>query len=126
MITTAAEIRAPRGNQLRCKGGSRSGAALPDEQPRPEVAERPADLVVYGGHWQGGAELGCASTRLCTSWSNWGRGDTTGAVGQAGGLCFRRMRWHPRVIIANSNLVASGPTGKLQRAGPQGLMNVRR
>jgi prepilin-type N-terminal cleavage/methylation domain-containing protein len=43
-------VRAPRGNQLSCKGwaaGSRHAHA--DEQSRPDVAERPQDLVVYGG-----------------------------------------------------------------------------
>ena len=49
MITTtsAPVIRAPRGNQLRCKGWQQEAAlrCLMNNLD-PEVAERPADLVV--------------------------------------------------------------------------------
>src|ERR1700677_5257361 len=43
-------VRAPRGNQLRCKGWQQEAAlrCLMNNLD-PEVAERPADLVVYGG-----------------------------------------------------------------------------
>ncbi len=49
-IATAPMIRAPRGNQLRCKGWQQEAAlrCLMNNLD-PEVAERPADLVVYGG-----------------------------------------------------------------------------
>ena len=48
--TASATIRAPRGNQLRCKGWQQEAAlrCLMNNLD-PEVAERPADLVVYGG-----------------------------------------------------------------------------
>ena len=51
MTTTAAPtIRAPRSPQLRCKGWQQEAAlrCLMNNLD-PEVAERPADLVVYGG-----------------------------------------------------------------------------
>jgi len=43
-------IRAPRGSKLNCKGWQQEGAlrCLMNNLD-PEVAERPADLVVYGG-----------------------------------------------------------------------------
>ena len=50
-MTTATEtIRAPRGSKLNCKGWQQEGAlrCLMNNLD-PEVAERPADLVVYGG-----------------------------------------------------------------------------
>jgi urocanate hydratase len=44
------EIRAPRGNQLRCKGWIQEAALrMLMNNLDPEVAERPEDLVVYGG-----------------------------------------------------------------------------
>src|SRR5271155_2416100 len=50
-MTTATEtIRAPRGSKLRCKGWQQEGAlrCLMNNLD-PEFAERPSDLVVYGG-----------------------------------------------------------------------------
>src|SRR5216684_1851438 len=49
-VAAAPMIRAPRGNQLRCKAWPQEAAlrCLMNNLD-PEVAERPADLVVYGG-----------------------------------------------------------------------------
>src|SRR5690554_8102246 len=44
------EIRAPRGNQLRCKGWAQEAALrMLMNNLDPEVAEDPENLVVYGG-----------------------------------------------------------------------------
>src|SRR3569833_1942514 len=51
-MTTATSpvIQAPRGTQLRCKGWQQEAALrCLINNLDPEVAERPADLVVYGG-----------------------------------------------------------------------------
>src|ERR1035438_2566174 len=50
MSTVAPTIRAARGNRLSCKGWQQEAAlrCLMNNLD-PEVAERPADLVVYGG-----------------------------------------------------------------------------
>src|SRR5437016_12424710 len=46
----AETIRAPRGSQLTCKGWVQEAALrMLMNNLDPEVAERPADLVVYGG-----------------------------------------------------------------------------
>nr|WP_276602861.1 hypothetical protein [Nannocystis pusilla] len=46
----APEIRAPRGTALSCKGWSQEAALrMLMNNLDPEVAERPQDLVVYGG-----------------------------------------------------------------------------
>ncbi|MFN9910522.1 MAG: urocanate hydratase, partial [bacterium] len=43
-------IRAPRGNTLRCKGWVQEAALrMLMNNLDPDVAERPEDLVVYGG-----------------------------------------------------------------------------
>ncbi|HUO28088.1 MAG TPA: hypothetical protein VMU80_02640, partial [Bryobacteraceae bacterium] len=43
-------IRAPRGTSLRCRGWKQEAALrMLMNNLDPEVAERPADLVVYGG-----------------------------------------------------------------------------
>ncbi|MCK5687625.1 urocanate hydratase, partial [Myxococcota bacterium] len=44
------EIRAPRGTELQCKGWVQEAAMrMIMNNLDPEVAERPEDLVVYGG-----------------------------------------------------------------------------
>src|SRR5277367_6249646 len=49
-LLTSAEIRAPRGTSLRCRGWKQEAALrMLMNNLDPEVAERPADLVVYGG-----------------------------------------------------------------------------
>jgi urocanate hydratase len=49
-ISTPTEIRAPRGTFLRCKGWKQEAALrMLMNNLDPEVAERPQDLVVYGG-----------------------------------------------------------------------------
>ncbi len=47
---TYAPVRAPRGNQLSCKGWAQEAAMrMLMNNLDPDVAERPQDLVVYGG-----------------------------------------------------------------------------
>src|ERR1700739_2424815 len=49
-VATIPMIRAPRGNQLRCKGWQQEAALrCLMNNLHPGGAERPADLVVYGG-----------------------------------------------------------------------------
>ena len=87
----------------------------------PEVAERPDDLVVYGG--TGKAARNWASfdaiTRELTTLDD----DETLLVqsGKPVGV-FRTHEWAPRVLIANSNLVGDWATWpefrRLEHAGP--------
>src|SRR5579859_3220148 len=49
-VVEAPVIRAPRGSTLRCRGWQQEAALrMLMNNLDPEVAERPADLVVYGG-----------------------------------------------------------------------------
>ena len=75
----------------------------------PEVAERPDDLVVYGGagkaarNWEGFHAI------VATLQAAGQRRDAAGAVGQAGGR-LPHPRDAPRVLIANANLVPEWAT----------------
>jgi urocanate hydratase len=106
----ASVIRAPRGNQLRCKGWQQEAAlrCLMNNLD-PEVAERPADLVVYGGigraarNWESYHAIVRELERL--------GGEETLLV-QSGKpvAVFPTHDMAPRVIIANSNLVGKWAT----------------
>jgi urocanate hydratase len=119
--STYRPIRAPRGQQISCKGWQQEAAMRMlmnnlDEQ----VAERPQDLVVYGG-----------TGRAARSWEAYHAiiyslktldDDETLLVqsGKPVGV-FRTHEYAPRVLIANSNLVGHWSNwekfNELERAG---------
>lgn len=98
-------VRAPRGTEISCKGWQQEAALrMLMNNLDPEVAERPDDLVVYGG-----------SGRAARSWAAFDaivrslralENDETLLVqsGKPVGI-FRTHPDAPRVLIANSNLV---------------------
>ncbi len=98
-------VRAPRGNNLSCKSWQQEAAMrMIMNNLDPDVAERPNDLVVYGG-----------SGRAARSWAAFDAiihslksldNDETLLVqsGKPVGI-FRTHPNAPRVLIANSNLV---------------------
>ena len=99
------EVRAPRGSELSCKGwGQEAAMRMLMNNLDPEVAERPDDLVVYGGtgkaarSWEAFDAIVETLQRL--------ENDETLLVqsGKPVGV-FRTHEWAPRVLIANSNLV---------------------
>jgi urocanate hydratase len=114
-------VRAPRGPQRSCKGWPQEAALrMLMNNLDPEVAERPDDLVVYGG-----------TGRAARSWAAFDaivrelrrlEDDETLLVqsGKPVGV-FRTHEWAPRVLIANSNLVGKWATWEtfreLERAG---------
>src|SRR5579884_1232992 len=56
----AAPIRAPRGTQLRARGWAQEAALrMLMNNLDPEVAERPRDLVVYGGRGKAARNWAC-------------------------------------------------------------------
>jgi urocanate hydratase len=119
--TTRGVIRAPRGTTLSCKGWQQEAALrMLMNNLDPEVAERPADLVVYGGSGKAARNWDCydaivASLRTLEN-------DETLLVqsGKPVGI-FRTHEHAPRVLIANSNLVGHWNNwdkfGELDRAG---------
>ncbi len=104
------EIRAPRGTELQCKGWVQEAAMrMIMNNLDPEVAERPEDLVVYGGtgkaarSWEAFDNIIAALKKL--------ENDETLMV--QSGKPVAVMRTHtnaPRVLIANSNLVPKWAT----------------
>jgi urocanate hydratase len=98
-------IRAPRGTELSCRGWQQEAALrMLMNNLDPDVAERPEDLVVYGG-----------TGRAARSWEAFDAivatlrdlGDDETLIVQSGKpvAVFRTHRHSPRVLIANSNLV---------------------
>ena len=60
MTTTSTEIRAPRGTKISCKGWQQEAALrMLMNNLDPEVAERPQDLVVYGGRGRAARNWDC-------------------------------------------------------------------
>jgi len=98
-------VRAPRGTELTCKGWPQEAALrMLMNNLDPDVAERPEDLVVYGG-----------TGRAARSWEAFDgivrelrrlEGDETLLIqsGKPVGV-VQTHEWAPRVLIANSNLV---------------------
>ncbi|MGQ0713265.1 MAG: urocanate hydratase [Gemmatimonadaceae bacterium] len=114
-------VRAPRGPQLSCKGWQQEAALrMLMNNLDPEVAERPEDLVVYGGIGKAARDWPSydAIVRALRALED----DETLLV-QSGKpvAVFRTHAWSPRVLIANSNLVGRWATWdvfrELERAG---------
>jgi urocanate hydratase len=103
-------IRAPRGAQLNCKGWHQEAAlrCLMNNLD-PDVAERPEDLVVYGG--RGKAARNWAAFDAIVRELQQLENDETLLV-QSGKpvAVFRTHEYAPRVLIANSNLVGAWAT----------------
>jgi urocanate hydratase len=103
-------IRAPRGTQLSTRGWPQEAALrMLHNNLDPEVAERPEDLVVYGG--TGKAARDWPSFHALVRTLRGLGGDETMLVqsGRPVGV-FRTHEWAPRVLIANSNLVPDWAT----------------
>jgi urocanate hydratase len=99
------EIRAPRGTQLTCRSWPQEAAMrMLMNNLDPDVAERPDDLVVYGGtgraarSWEAFDAIVDSLTRL---------GDDETLLVQSGKpvAVFRTHEMAPRVLIVNSMLV---------------------
>ena len=120
-VTSYMPQRAPRGNQISCRGWQQEAALrMLMNNLDEEVAERPRDLVVYGG-----------SGRAARNWESYhalvrslrSLADDETLLVQSGkpvGI-FRTHDYAPRVLIANSNLVGHWNNwenfNELERAG---------
>jgi len=114
-------VRAPRGSERTCKGWAQEAALrMLMNNLDPEVAERPDDLVVYGGTGRAARSWDAfdAIVRELRALEN----DETLLIqsGKPVGV-FRTHEWAPRVLIANSNLVGKWANWdtfrELERAG---------
>ena len=104
-VAAVPEIRAPRGPELSCRGWPQEAALrMLMNNLDPDVAERPQDLIVYGGtgkaarSWDAFHQIVRALRRL--------EGDETLLIqsGKPVGV-FRTQPSVPRVLISNAMLV---------------------
>ncbi|MGJ7906844.1 urocanate hydratase [Actinopolyspora sp. H202] len=105
MTTASRTVRAPRGTELTARSWSTEAPLrMLRNNLDPEVAERPDDLVVYGGTGKAARDWASydAIVRELTELSE----DETLLVqsGKPVGV-LRTHEWAPRVLIANANLV---------------------
>jgi urocanate hydratase len=114
-------LRAPRGNELTCKGWSQEAAMrMLMNNLDEEVAERPRNLVVYGGTGKAARNQQCLDAIITELKSL--ENDETLLVqsGKPVGV-FKTHEYAPRVLIANSNLVGQWSNwekfNELERAG---------
>jgi urocanate hydratase len=103
-------VRAARGTTLTARGWPQEAALrMLQNNLDPDVAERPADLVVYGGTGKAARDWPSfhALVRTLTTLGP----DETMLVqsGRPVGV-FRTHEWAPRVLLANSNLVGDWAT----------------
>ena len=103
-------VHAPRGAELSCRGwGQEAALRMLMNNLDPDVAERPDDLVVYGGTGKAARSWEAFDALVRTLRT---LGDDETMLVQSGkpvGV-FRTHEWAPRVLIANSNLVGEWAT----------------
>jgi urocanate hydratase len=105
MTTAARLVRAPRGTSLTCKGWLQEAALrMLMNNLDPDVAERPDDLVVYGGTGRA-ARSWAAFDAIVRSLTVLGHDETLLVQSGKPVGVFRTHRDAPRVLIANANLV---------------------
>jgi urocanate hydratase len=117
----APAIRAPRGNTLHCRGWHQEAALrMLMNNLDPEVAERPSDLIVYGGTGRAARNWECYHA-LVRALTELGRDQTLLVQSGKPVGVFRTHAEAPRVLIANSNLVGHWSNwdhfNQLERAG---------
>ena len=122
-MVTKHEVRAPRGSELTCKSWQTEAPfRMIQNNLDPEVAQRPEDLVVYGGRGQAARNWDCFDAIIDTLKDL--ENDETLLVqsGKPVGV-FRTHSDAPRVLIANSNLVPHWATQEhFDSLVAQGLM----
>ncbi|MCE7905521.1 MAG: urocanate hydratase [Anaerolineae bacterium CFX3] len=98
-------VRAPRGTHLTCKNWlSEAAYRMIQNNLDPEVAERPQDLVVYGGRGQAARDWESFDAIL-ESLKNLEEDETLLVQSGKPVVVFKCHRDAPKVLIANSNLV---------------------
>ncbi|HYW90401.1 MAG TPA: urocanate hydratase, partial [Chloroflexota bacterium] len=114
-------VRAPRGIQLSCKGWEQEAALrMLMNNLDPEVAERPQELVVYGGRGKA-ARNWAAFDAIVRALRELGDDETLLVQSGKPVAIFRTTEHAPRVLIANSLLVPKWATDeefwRLEAAG---------
>ena len=103
-------IHAPRGTSISCKGWHQEAALrMLMNNLDPDVAERPHDLVVYGGTGKAARNWDCYDA-IVRELKNLGADETLLVQSGKPVGVFRTHAGAPRVLIANSNLVGRWAT----------------
>src|SRR5256714_6144603 len=103
-------VRAPRGTSISCKGWQQEAALrMLMNNLDPDVAERPAELVVYGGTGKAARNWDCFDA-IVRELTNLGADETLLVQSGKPVGVFRTHSGAPRVLIANSNLVGRWAT----------------
>src|SRR5919202_4718492 len=110
MMETMTSLRAPRGTTLQCKGWLQEAALrMLMNNLDPEVAERPQDLVVYGGRGKAARDW-AAFDAIVRELRRLETDETLLVQSGKPVAVFRTHEYAPRVLIANSNLVGAWAT----------------
>src|SRR5438094_8267417 len=105
MAVTTRTVRAPRGTSLECLGWPQEAAfRMIQNNLDPEVAEKPDELIVYGGTGRA-ARSWAAFDRILSTLKRLKRDETLLVQSGKPVGVFRTHEWAPRVLIANSLLV---------------------
>jgi urocanate hydratase len=110
MGTLTRHVSAPRGTAISCKGWQQEAALrMLMNNLDPEVAERPDDLVVYGGSGRAARSWECFDA-IVASLRRLERDETLLIQSGKPVAVFRTHPWAPRVLIANALIVPAWAT----------------
>src|SRR5687768_7352666 len=110
MNTLSRHVSAPRGAAISCKGWPQEAALrMLMNNLDPDVAERPEDLVVYGGSGRA-ARSWDAFDAIVATLRRLERDETLVVQSGKPVAVFRTHPWSPRVIIVNGMLVPAWAT----------------
>jgi urocanate hydratase len=110
MNIVSRHVSAPRGATLSCKGWPQEAALrMLMNNLDPEVAERPDELIVYGGSGRA-ARSWPAFDAIVATLRRLGHDETLVVQSGKAVAVFRTHPWAPRVLIANALLVPAWAT----------------
>jgi len=116
------EVRAPRGTQLHTKGWAQEGALrMLMNNLDPEVAEKPQELIVYGGTGKAARNWDCYAA-IVESLKNLENDETLAVQSGKPVAVFKTHAEAPRVVIANAQIVPKWATwDEFRRLEAKGL-----
>ncbi|HTI39163.1 MAG TPA: urocanate hydratase [Vicinamibacterales bacterium] len=116
MSTASRHVSAPRGAAITCKGWPQEAALrMLMNNLDPEVAERPDDLIVYGGSGRA-ARSWTAFDAIVATLKRLEHDETLLVQSGKPVAVFRTHPWAPRVVIANAMLVPAWATWDVFRS----------
>ncbi len=116
------EVKAPRGTQLNTKGWAQEGALrMLMNNLDPEVAEKPQELIVYGGTGKAARNWDCFAA-IVESLKNLENDETLAVQSGKPVAVFKTHPEAPRVLIANALIVPKWATwDEFRRLEAKGL-----